>query len=570
MLVFYYKQIRVSLPKTSSEKRWYIMNLKKITVLLATLVLFSPIATVSVGLLAGTASAAVSGNCQYSFISNGTAVEITGFNGTGTSLVIPSVIAGEPVTSIGERAFCNCTTLSAVTIPNSIIKIGAEAFRNCYSLTSITIPNSVVSIGDSAFCDAGLHSAVIPNSMTVIEKNLFLDCYSLTSVSIPVSITSIGNYSFGNCYQLSSVNIPNSVTIIGIGAFYNCGLRSVVIPESVSRVEDHCFQGCYALISVTIPISVTSLGNYSFNNCYALASVTIPSNVSRLGDYLFGNCFNLISATVTGSVTSIGAGVFFDCYDLTSIRFYGNAFSIGSGWKTGCSDNLTVYCYQGAIGFNDSSWSGVKVQRITSPNAPRNLTAVPGDGSVSLSWGVPSGIGTSSLGYLVYQNGVFIEPVVGRSVKIGNLTNGLSYNFTIVVPNTKGNLQNSTSVIVKLPPVEVAVDGTALDIKGNPIANATVTLGNYTSVTTNEFGFYVFLGVKAGNYSLTITKDGYSTAMQNVTVKSGQNADLDSIVLLAIEPSASSGSGSGDMTLIIVAVVAVAAVVAVYFLFLRK
>ena len=548
------------------------MNLKKITVLLATLVLFSPIATVSVGLFAGTASAAVSGNCQYSVISNGTAVEITGFNGTGTSLVIPSVIAGEPVTSIGERAFCNCTALSAVTIPNSIIKIGAEAFRNCYSLTSITIPNSVVSIGDGAFCDAGLHSAVIPNSMTLIDNNLFLDCYSLASVTIPISITSIGNYSFGNCYQLSSVTIPNSVTSIGIGAFYDCGLHVVVIPESVRRVEDHCFQGCYALISVTIPISVTSLGNYSFNNCYALTSVTIPSNVSRLGDYLFGNCFNLVSATVAGSVTSIGAGAFFDCYDLTSIRFYDNALSMGSGWKTGCSDNLTVYCYQGAIGFNDSSWSGVNVHQITSPNAPLNLTAVTGDGSVSLSWEVPSGsIGMWSAGYLVYQNGIKIKRVVENSVKIGNLTNGLSYNFTIVSSNTKGNLQNSTSVVVKMPILDVAVDGTACDVKGDPIANATVTLGNYTPVTTNEFGFFVFLGVKTGNYNLTIAKDGYSTITQNVTTASSQNANLDSIVLQAIETPTNSASGSGDMTLIIVVVVvAVAAAVAVYFLFFRK
>jgi hypothetical protein len=408
--------------------------------------------------------------------------------------------------------------------------------------------------------------------MTLIEDNLFFDCYSLTSVTIPVSITSIGNYSFGNCYQLSYVTIPNSVTSIGIGAFYNCGLHTVVIPESISRVEDRCFQGCYALTSVTIPVSVINVGNYTFYNCYALSSVTIPSNVSRLGDYMFGNCYNLISATIAGGVTSIGTGAFFDCYDLSSIRFYGNELSTESGWKTGCSDNISVYYYQGAIGFTDPSWSGVKVHQMTSPKAPQNFTAVPRDGSVSLSWEAPSGsFGISSIGYQVYQNGIYVERVVGNSAKIGNLTNGMSYNFTIVVPNTIGNLQNSTSVIVKLPPVEVAVDGTALDIKGNPVANATVTLGNYTAVTTSEFGFFVFLGVKAGNYSLTVTKDGFSTITQNVTAASGQNANLDSIVLQAADASTSSGSGSGDMTLIIViVVVAVAAAVAVYFLFFRK
>jgi hypothetical protein len=547
------------------------MNLKKIAVWLATLVLFSPIVTVSVGSLADTASAAVSGIYQYTLINDGTAVEITSINDTGVSVVIPSVIAGKPVTSIGERAFCNYTALTTVTIPNSVVTIGAGAFRNCYSLTSLTIPNSVSSIGEGAFYDVGLRSVIIPNSMTVIEDNLFFNCYSLTSVTIPVSITSIGNYSFGNCYQLSYVAIPNSVTSIGVGAFYNCGLLKVVIPESISTIEDRCFQGCYALTSVTIPVSVTSIGNYSFNNCYALSSVTIPSNVSSLGDYLFGNCYNLISATVPGSVTSIGTWAFFNCYDLASITFFGNAPTMGSDWNIGCSDNMTVCYYQGATGFSGSSWNGATVRLMTSPNAPQNLTAVPGDSSVRLSWKVPNGfVGISSVNYLIYQNGNYVERAVGNSITIGGLKNGLSYNFTIVVPNTKGNLQNSTSVVVNLPAVGSAVGGTAYDVNGNVVVNATVTLGNYAAAMTSEYGFFMISGVETGNYSLTIAKDGYATATQNVTVESGQNADLDSIVLQTSEPSSSGGSGSGDMTLIIVAVVGVAAAVAVYFLFFRK
>ncbi len=126
------------------------MKLKQITILLATLMLFSPIAA-CVGPMAGTASAAVIVNYQYSTINNGTAVEITSFNGTGASFVIPSIVSGLPVTSIGDGAFCNCTALTTVTIPNSVLSIGAGAFRNCYSLASLTIPNSVTSIGYAAF-----------------------------------------------------------------------------------------------------------------------------------------------------------------------------------------------------------------------------------------------------------------------------------------------------------------------------------------------------------------------------------------------------------------------------------
>ncbi|MBQ6141836.1 MAG: leucine-rich repeat domain-containing protein, partial [Kiritimatiellae bacterium] len=108
-------------------------------------------------------------------------------------------------------------------IPNSVTSIGNSAFNNCSSLASVTIPNSVTSIGNSAFNN----------------------CSSLASVTIPNSVTSIGNSAFNNCSSLASIGIGVSVESIGPGAFYGCSrLEDVMIPESVTNIHYNAFNLC--------------------------------------------------------------------------------------------------------------------------------------------------------------------------------------------------------------------------------------------------------------------------------------------------------------------------------------
>jgi hypothetical protein len=89
---------------------------------------------------------------SYTYWVNGDdTVTITGYSGPGGAVAIPSTLYGLPVTSLGDYAFYNCTSLTSVTIPDSVTSIGDYAFYNCTSLTSVTIPDSVTSIGDWAF-----------------------------------------------------------------------------------------------------------------------------------------------------------------------------------------------------------------------------------------------------------------------------------------------------------------------------------------------------------------------------------------------------------------------------------
>ena len=136
------------------------------------------------------------------------------------------------VTTIGTRAFYDCTSLTSVTIPDSVTSIGNSAFAGCTSLTSVAIGSGVTSIGYEAFYGCiSLTSITISNSVTSIGTRAFYYCTSLTSVTIPNGVTSIGDQTFYHCTSLTSVAIGSGVTSIGNEAFYYCtNLKSITIP----------------------------------------------------------------------------------------------------------------------------------------------------------------------------------------------------------------------------------------------------------------------------------------------------------------------------------------------------
>ena len=188
---------------------------------------------------------------------------------------VKSVIMENGVTSIGNKAFYDCSSLTSVTIPSSVTSIGSCAFRGCTSLAHVTIPSSVTSIRDDTFYNcSSLTSVTIPDGVTSIGSWAFSGCSSLTRITIPNSVTSIGWKAFKGCKSLTSMTIPNSVTSIGDSAFYGCSsLTSVKLPSALQWINSEMFSNCVRLTSVTIPKSVTSIDDNAFHCCESLADV---------------------------------------------------------------------------------------------------------------------------------------------------------------------------------------------------------------------------------------------------------------------------------------------------------
>ena len=252
---------------------------------------------------------------DYWYIEKSTAITITRYEGAGGSVTIPAQINGKPVIRISNVAFDYCTSLTSVTIPNSVTVIGQGAFKFCTSLTVINV-------------DAANTAYSSENGILYNKNKTTLVAYPVgkigSSFTIPNSVTVIGSYAFWDCTSLTSVIIPNGVTSIGEGAFWVCtSLTSVTIPNSVTVIGACAFGHCTSLTSVTIPNSVTVIGSYAFWDCTSLTSVTIPNSVIRIGMDAFRDCTSLTSVTIPNSVTVIGDGAFFDCTSLTSVTFQG-------------------------------------------------------------------------------------------------------------------------------------------------------------------------------------------------------------------------------------------------------
>ncbi|WP_179859313.1 leucine-rich repeat protein [Tannerella forsythia] len=121
---------------------------------------------------------------------------------------IKTVIIGDNVTTIGERAFAACNALQNVTLGSRVQTIEVSAFGTCQALQSISFPASVTTIGKRAFLNCRvLQNVSFSDGLTTIGEGAFSNCVVLQSITLPASVTTIGEYAFAFCNALQQVTV---------------------------------------------------------------------------------------------------------------------------------------------------------------------------------------------------------------------------------------------------------------------------------------------------------------------------------------------------------------------------
>ncbi|MCK5846489.1 MAG: leucine-rich repeat protein, partial [Bacteroidales bacterium] len=307
-------------------------------------------------------------------------------NDTEKSIIIPSELDGQPVTSIASSTFYN-KDLTCVDIPKGITSIGAHAFWG-NKLKNIKIPPGVTVINEWSFSYNELDSIDISDNVTKIDRFAFLG-NNLKSVNLPdgvdikaaafndniintvngknsngtffkrynavisivsygggntviesdiitTEVTSLGNYAFTR-NKLNSVVIPNNITSIGEHCFSNNNIKKAVLPINIDEIQKGTFLD-NELTSIEIPSRVRYIGEYAFSD-NELVTIVLPDGIKDIKKWAFYSN-KLTSIIIPNSATRIEGGVF-NSNKITSIN--GEA---SNGIVYGYFDNEEINIYK--------------------------------------------------------------------------------------------------------------------------------------------------------------------------------------------------------------------------------
>ena len=208
---------------------------------------------------------------------------------------IKNVIWPERLEEIGNYCFDGVTTLTDITIPETVNKIGSYAFANLISGNyEINIPSNVTTIGTYAFQKSYARQINYDGRATSISQYAFAGSGSTLATNNKVLMTE------------ESIAVIDTV---GSRAFEYTQLERSPIQSNVKSIGEYAFN--YSTIKSESVLNVTSLSNYAFAYANFKKPITWLQSPYSINTYTFNNAtFNQDELIIPANVRSIGTRAF--------------------------------------------------------------------------------------------------------------------------------------------------------------------------------------------------------------------------------------------------------------------
>ncbi len=271
---------------------------------------------------------------------------------------VTSVVIGEGVTAIGDRAFAGFANLSSVHIPSTLTRIGDSAFEDCVSLDTLPDLSGVTYLGSRSLENTAWLNRQ-PDGIVTVDGILYQykDCPRFVRVDARV----VAAGAFGGSETLEEVEIHEGVAYINAGAFADC-------PALVAAgfFSDACAIGDGAFLNS--PQLVFYCSHNSTAHLYAKANNIPFRKVSgQIGDLRWVMEGTKLTVYGSGNIPS-GNGPWHD--DVTEIVLGKGVGSVGNSafgnlskldklvvqsrttsfdaWTLPAGRKVGVYCYKGS------------------------------------------------------------------------------------------------------------------------------------------------------------------------------------------------------------------------------
>ena len=189
---------------------------------------------------------------------------------------IETFTAGEGLTVLGQNTCRDACNLSSVSLPSTLKELHAYAFCYCSQVTSVSLPQGLEFIGYMALGYCGITAITIPSSVTNMDT-WFSQCFALETVTFENSAENLAWYMFESCKNLTSVSLPAGIQTIDQYAFLGCtGLSSLTLPSTLTEIQIGAFKGCINLLTLTCQATTPPTANsQAFADCPFLDSLTL-------------------------------------------------------------------------------------------------------------------------------------------------------------------------------------------------------------------------------------------------------------------------------------------------------